>query len=397
MSAAGPRNPALADFAEYPFARLGAARAAARARGVEPVDLSLGDPHEPTPEFIRAALANAVPERSSYPPAAGTPELRAAAAGWVERRFGVRLDPEREVLAANGSKEAVCHLALALVDPAGPRRRVVIPTPAYPVYARGARLAGGLPTPLPLSAARGYLPDLDAVPAAVWRETALLWLNYPHNPTGAVAPLGLYARALALAREHGFVVASDEAYCELYFGAPPPSLLMAGRERGLAFHTLSKRSAMTGYRSGFLAGDAELVAAYRALRLSLGVATPGFVQAAAAAAWAEDTHVERMRAAFAARRAIFLPLLEELGRRAFPAEATFFLWVAAPGGDDVAEAERWFAAGVLPMPGSWLSEGGAGHLRLALVPGLAECHEAARRLRAALATEGVPHAQRSGS
>lgn len=384
MSGALPLNPCLAEFPEYPFARLGAAREAARSRGREPVDLSLGDPREPTPAFIREALTRAVPEQSSYPSVAGSPELRRAVAGWVERRFGVRLDPERHLLPANGSKEAIFHLAMVCVDPGGARRRVVIPTPAYPVYARGARLAGGVPTPLPLEESRGFLPDLDAVPAAVWRETAVLWLNYPHNPTGATAPLALYERALALAREHGFVVASDEAYCELYFAAPPPSLLQAGLERGLAFHTLSKRSAMTGYRSGFFAGDPELVAAYRALRLSLGVATPGFVQAAAVAAWGEETHVERLRAAFAARREIFLPLLRDLGLQVFPALATFFLWVAAPGGDDVALAERWFAAGVLPMPGSWLSDGGVGYLRLALVPTLADCREAARRLRAAL-------------
>jgi succinyldiaminopimelate transaminase len=384
VSAPLPANPRLAEEVEYPFERFAAVRAAGRARGQEPIDLSLGDPREPTPAFIREALARAIPERSSYPSVAGRPELRRAAAGWVERRFGVRLDPDRHVLPANGSKEAIAHLALAVVDAEGPRRRVVIPVPAYPVYARAARLAGGLPTPLPLAEARGYLPDLDAVPAAVWRETALLWLNYPHNPTGAVAPLALYERALALAREHGFVVASDEAYCEIYFDRPPPSLLQAGLEHGLAIHTLSKRSAMTGYRSGFMAGDPALIAAYRALRPTLGVATPDFVQAAAIAAWGEDAHAGDLRRAFAARRELFLELLAEKGLAAYPSSATFFLWVAAPGGDDGACAERWFAAGVLPMPGSWLTEGGAGHLRLALVPTLEDCREAVRRLRAAL-------------
>lgn len=377
-----PLSRRLAAFDAYPFGRLGAARAAVRARGLEPIDLSLGDPREPTPALIRDALVRGLPDRSSYPPVAGRPELRRAIAGWFARRFGVQLDPERELMPANGSKEAIYHLPLVCVDPESARRRVVIPEPAYPVYARGALMAGGVPTPLPLEEGRGFLPDLEAVPAAIWRETAVLWLNYPHNPTGAIAPLSLYERALALAREHGFVVASDEAYCELYFDAAPPSLLQAGRERALVFHSLSKRSAMTGYRSGFFAGDPRLIAAYGALRASLGVATPEFVQAAAAAAWEDEDHVRRLRAGFAARRELFLALLAERGWQAFPAPATFFLWVAAPGGDDVAWAARWFEAGVLPMPGSWLSPFGAGRLRLALVPALEDCREAVRRLRA---------------
>lgn len=375
-----PSNPRLSEFEEYPFTRLDGVRARLRERGVEPIDLTIGDPREPTPEFIRRALIDAVPERSSYPTVAGRPELRRAIAGWVERRFGVRLDPECHLLPSTGSKEAIYHLALVLVDPDGLRKRVVIPVPAYPVYARGARLAGGIPTPLALEARHGYLPDLDAVPASTWRETAILWLNYPHNPTGAEAPLALYEKALALAHQHGFVVASDEAYSEVYFDRPPPSILQVGLERAMAFHTLSKRSAMTGFRSGFFAGDPAIVAAYRSLRPSLGVATPEFVQAAAIAAWSEDSHADVIRRSFAAKREVLLPLLEQKELRVFPSTATFFLWVEAPGGDDVGFAQRWFDAGVLPLPGSWLGQGGAGYLRLALVPTLEECQAAASQL-----------------
>jgi acetylornithine aminotransferase len=353
------------------------------ARGLAPIDLSLGDPREPTPAFLREALAAAIPERSSYPTIAGSPELRQAIAGWLGRRFGVRLDPERNILPSNGSKEAIFHLALALVDAEGRRRRVVIPEPAYPVYERGATLAGGLATLLPLAAEGGYLPDLDAVPAAIWRDTALLWLNYPHNPTGATAPHALYDRALALARTHGFVVASDEAYAEVYFDEPPGSILQSGTERAIAFHTLSKRSAMTGFRSGFFAGDAAVVAAYRRLRPSLGVAMPEFVQAASIAAWSDDAHADAIRRSFAARREILAPALGRLGLRVVASQATFFLWVEVPGGDDLALAERWFEAGVLALPGSWLGAAGRGYLRLAMVPTLEECREAVARMEGA--------------
>ena len=176
------------------------------------------------------------------------------------------------------------------------------------------------------------------------------------------------------------VVASDEAYSEIYFDGPPPSLLQAGIDRALVFHSLSKRSAMTGYRTGFMAGDAEVIGAYRALRPTLGVATPEFIQMAAEAAWSDETHVAGIREAFALRRGVFLPALERLGLRVFDGGGTFFLWLEVPGGDDLALAERWFEIGVLPLPGSWLGAGGRGYLRIALVCSLEDCREAVLRL-----------------
>jgi succinyldiaminopimelate transaminase len=388
---APPANPRLARFATYPFVELERRKAAVAARGVEVIDLSVGDPREETPAFIVEALRRGVPARSSYPTVAGRPELRRAIAAWVERRFGRRLDPDTQVLPANGSKEAVFNVHLALVDPDGPRRRVVIPTPAYPVYERAAVLAGGVPVPLPLTEAGGWLPDLDAVPAATWDTTAILWLNYPHNPTGASAPPALHGRALALAARHGFCVCSDEAYSELSFGPPATSLLAAGTENALAFHTLSKRSAMTGFRSGFVAGDPSLIATFRALRPSLGVATPEFVQRAAEAAWADEAHVEDMRRAFAAKRddalAFFAGAGAAAGFRVVPAEATFYLWVAVPGGTtSAAVADRWLEeAGVAVVPGEAMGPTGEGYLRIALVPTAAECRAAWERLAPVLA------------
>jgi acetylornithine aminotransferase len=386
----------LARFAAYPFVELERRKAALVARGADVIDLSIGDPREETPAFIVSALQAGIPARSSYPTVAGRPELRRAITGWVERRFGARLDPDTQVLPANGSKEAIFNIHLALVDPDGPRRRVVIPAPAYPVYERATVFAGGIPLLLPLTEKQGFLPDLSAVTAATWDETAILWLNYPHNPTGAVAPPALYERALALAARHGFCVASDEAYSELTFGPPATSLLSAGTAHGLAFHTLSKRSAMTGFRSGFVAGDPGLVATFRALRPSLGVATPTFVQKAAEAAWADEAHVLAMRQAFARKRDDALAFFTTgpaaaAGFRVVPNEATFYLWIAVPPGTtSAAVAARWLAEALVSVvPGEAMGESGDGYLRIALVPTAEECRAAWQRLVPVL-TQGVP-------
>lgn len=381
-----PENPLLGMFATYPFVEIEKKKRALIERGVDVIDLSIGDPREVTPAFIAQALKANLPERSSYPTVLGLAPLREAIAGWFERRFGVTLDPETQILPANGSKEAVFNIHLALIDPVSPRRRVVIPSPAYPVYERGAAFAGGVPTLLPLARANGFLPDLDAVPAAVWEETAILWLNYPHNPTGAGATQALYDTALALAQRHGFVVLSDEAYSELTFGASAPSLLASGIERALVFQTLSKRSAMTGYRSGFVAGDQALVASFRALRPSLGVATPEFVQHAAIAAWNDEAHVEALRRTFLEKREDALAMFAREGRRAgftvVPNEATFYLWVAVPHGrSSASEADRWLEhAGVAVVPGEAMGDSGNGFLRLALVPTRGECRTALQRV-----------------
>ena len=382
-----PANPLVGMFATYPFVEIEKKKRALIERGKDVIDLSIGDPRELTPAFIADALRSHVPERSSYPTVLGRVQLRQAIAGWMSRRFGVTLDPETQILPANGSKEAVFNIHLALVDPSAARRRVVIPSPAYPVYERGAAFAGGVPTLLPLTRANGFLPDLDAVPAQVWNETALLWLNYPHNPTGASATQALYDRALALAHQYGFVVLSDEAYSELTFGATPaPSLLSSGVERARVFQTLSKRSAMTGYRSGFVAGDPALIATVRALRPNLGVATPEFVQHAAEAAWNDEAHVEALRATFRAKREDAIAMFSKEGRAAgfevVPNDATFYLWVAVPKGTTSgAEADRWLEhAGVAVVPGEAMGDPGEGFLRLALVPTREECRTAMQRI-----------------
>jgi succinyldiaminopimelate transaminase len=380
----GPLNPILTGPGEYPFVTLDRMRRELAPKGIKVIHFGMGDPREETPEFIRAALRDAVTAVSSYPAAAGQPELRAAAARWFERRFGVALDPERHLLPANGTKEAVFLMALAVIgrDVADTRRTVVIPTPAYPVYEPGARFAGADVHVVPLHSENGWRFDPDQVPDAVWERTALLWLNYPHNPTGALLGPQDYQRVLERARAFGFWVASDEAYAEVWFDSRPGSILQHGFENAIAFHTLSKRSAMTGYRSGFIAGDERLIEVLRRFRPNVGVATPDFVQAAAIAAWDDDAHAERQRQRYAAKRRL---LLDDFARRDWTveaSEATFYLWMKVPGGDDVEFVRRLMRAGLVALPGSFLGAAGAGFVRWALVPTLEECRETLARLDA---------------
>lgn len=381
----GPIHSLLAGGEEYPFVRLERRRRELAPAGVAPINFGMGDPREETPAFIRETLARSVPAVSSYPATVGKPELRAACAAWLERRHGVRVDPEVHVLPANGTKEAVFLLALAVVDRAAAdaRKLVVIPSPAYPVYESGARFAGATPHVVPLRSADGWRFDPDRVSDDVWARTAILWLNSPHNPTGAVLDAATGAKVVALARRHGFWVVSDEAYADLWFeGGAPGTLLAHGLDNVLALYTLSKRSAMTGYRSGFMAGDARLVDALRTFRPSAGVATPDFVQDAAIAAWNDDAHTAEQRAKYGEKRALLLAEFARRGWRTEASEATFYLWMRAPGGDDVAFVEKLLRLGLVVTPGSYLGAGGEGFVRWALVPTLAQCREAIARLAA---------------
>jgi acetylornithine aminotransferase len=241
---------------------------------------------------------------------------------------------------------------------------------------------------LPLLEQNGFLPDLEAVPAGTWRRTALLWLNSPNNPTGSVAPLAFLARAAELARQHGFVLASDEAYSELWFDAPPPSALQLDDLAGVvAFNTLSKRSSMTGFRSGFVAGDPELVAALKQFRPNTGTAPQEFVQRASVVAWGDESHVERARNAYARKRAVLLDAAAAVGLRDAGGPTTMYLWLAVRSGERSEPlAARLLEAGVLVTPGSFLGRSGEGYIRLALVPTEAECERAAELLTTVLSS-----------
>jgi len=381
-----PVSPILTGQATYPFVRLNQAAAARRAEGLEVIDFGMGDPREPTDPRIIAALRDGVRERMGYPAAVGLPELRDAVAGWVDRRFGASLDPDLHVIPTLGSKEAIFSFAQVVLDVGGGRDTVVLTEPGYPVGVRGAQFAGARVVELPLLEQHGFLPDLDAVPDETWRRTALLWVNYPNNPTGTTAPLALYERLAALAREHGFVLASDEAYTELWFDEPPASALELGDWTNLAvFNTLSKRSSMTGYRSGFVAGDPELVAALKQFRPNVGTAPQEFVQRASVVAWGDEEHVERARAAYATKRELFLALFARKGLRDAGGPATMYLWIATPGGEPSESfATRLLEHGVVVAPGSFLGASGEGYVRFALVPTIDECRRAVEILEQAL-------------
>ena len=399
------RNPVLADLGGYPLAALQDLKIRRLAEGAELHDFSIGDPIEPTPPLIVQALHDAVPTVSQYPTASGPAVLRQAVADWVARRFGVAVDPDREVLPTAGSKEAIFHLPLGLLDPTGPRRAALWGDPGYPVYGRGMRFAGGYSDPVTLSADRDWRLDLHDLESQRLQVAAVAWLNYPHNPTGAVVDLPWLRRQLQVARESGVVLASDECYVDVHpcDAAAPPSLLQAaaGPPRAgelvrpdlsgvvVAF-SLSKRSGMTGYRSGALVGDPALIADQRLLRPNIGTASPEFVQLASVTAWSDDTHPAERRAVFDAKRAVLLPFLSEAGMTVSGSAATFYLWVAAPGGDDAAYAEALLRHGIVVSPGRAFGPGGRGWLRLALVPSRQGCEAAVARWRAAIEAGSLP-------
>src|SRR5579884_776130 len=372
-------SPVLAELAQYPFAQLDDWKAEAASRGIELIDFGTGDPREPTPAFIREALLASVEEVSSYPRAVGLPELRTAIAGWIERRFGASVDPATELIPTLGSKEAIFSFPQVAL---GEKRLVAIPEPAYPVYERGVLFAGGSVLTVPLDERHGWLPDLDAFDA--WDEIAVFWTCYPNNPTGAVAPLSFYEELAARAREHGFLLCSNEAYSELWFDEPPASALqVADRGNVVVFNTLSKRSSMTGYRSGFVCAPPEVVAALRAFRPTVGTAPQEFVQRASVAAWSDDAHVEEVRALYRRKRDTLLPALEAGGLRLAGGAATFYLWLDV-GGPSEPFARRLLEHGIVVAPGSFFGAAGEGYVRVALVPTQDECERAAAILRRVL-------------
>ncbi|HET6661877.1 MAG TPA: succinyldiaminopimelate transaminase [Rubrobacter sp.] len=369
-------NPILAKQGAYPLLRLDERRWELEEKGLDLFDFGTGDPREPTDARIRQALKEGVPEVSRYPSTAGKQRLRKAFCGWMERRHGVALEPESEVLPATGSKEAIFHAPLAFLHHSHERRGVAYGTPGYPVYERGTLLSGGEALPVELKWENGFLLQPEAIDP---ERTRILWINYPHNPTGATATYEYLERVVEFCRNHDILLFSDECYNDIYCGEPPPSILEITTERTLAFCSLSKRSGMTGYRSAMMAGDPELISALRKLRPSIGVATQSFVQDAATAAWDDDAHVEKRRRTFGEKRDLFTAFFKEAGLEHLPTEASFYLWVAVPDGDDEAYALRLMEEGVIVAPGRAFGAGGEGYIRIALVPGLEDCKLAIQR------------------
>ena len=372
-------SPALRATGTYPFVKLEQAKRRLAAEGVELIDFGKGDPMEATDPAIRRALVDGLAERLGYPLAEGLPELRASIAGWCARRFDVELDPESEIVPTYGSKEAIFLLAQVVVDRDSDKRLVLTTSPGYPVPDRGAAFAGADVEQLPLLELDGFLPDLEAVNSDTWERAAIVWINYPNNPTGAVAPLEFLRRLAELSREHDFLVAADEAYTELWFEEPPHSALeLRGEGKFAVFNTLSKRSSMTGYRSGFVAADRGLIDALKQFRPSVGTAPQEFVQRASIVAWNDETHVERTREIYRRKRDVLLPVLRQKGIRVAGSVATMYLWLDVPGDETSEEfAGRLIEHGLIVSPGSFFGAAGEGYWRMALVPTEDDCRSAA--------------------
>lgn len=348
------------------------------------IDFSIGDPVEATWEAIPRTAASGVREVSQYPTTRGLPELRTAIAGYVFRRFSVEVDPDTQVIPTSGSKEAIFSSALAFVD----RRRgdaIGFPDPGYPVYERGAVLAGA--EALPVAADASFLMSADSVPEETWPRLAMLWICTPSNPTGAVIPADELGRIVEACRHHQVLVCSDECYVDLYDeGAEPPTSVLqlsGGDTTGvLSFLSLSKRSGMTGYRSGAIVGDPAAIERIYRLRTSTGTASPEFVQLAAITAWNDDDHVIARRQVFGAKRALLRAGLESMGVKVSASEAGLYLW--AQVGDDLAVSEALAEVGVIVAPGRIFGSRGEGFLRLALVPDLETCRQALELMRRVL-------------
>jgi LL-diaminopimelate aminotransferase len=376
------------NLAPYLFAELDRRKKEAQARGVDVISLTIGDPDLPTPEAIVKAgqLALQDPANHRYPAYAGSAAFKAAAARWMKRRFGVDLDPDNEIVALVGTKEGIFHLPFVLVD-AG--EVVLVPDPGYPVYSIATKLCGGEVHWLPLRQENGFLPDLDSVPEETARRAKLLWINYPNNPTAAIADRGFFEKAVAFCRRHGLVLAVDSAYSEVAFdGYQAPSALQipGGKELAIEFHSMSKTYNMCGWRVGFAAGNREVVGALARLKSNLDSGVFGAVQAAAAAAmdsW--PSHLPSVVDVYRRRRDVLVAGLEAAGLKPPHPKATFYVWLPVPGGDDQAFANTLIEkAGVLVAPGSGFGPTGKGFVRFALTVPEARLQEAAERIRRAL-------------
>ncbi len=390
-------NPLLARLHPYPFERLRElTRDITPSSAHAPISLGIGEPRHPTPAFIERALVDALPGLARYPATAGEPALREAFAAWLQRRYGVTVDPHTQTLPVLGSREALFAFAQVVVDPTQPGATVVCPNPFYQIYEGAALLAGAQTAFANSDPARNFAADWAQVDEPTWARTQLLYVCSPGNPTGAVMPLAEWQRLFELSDRHGFVIASDECYSEIWFGDEPPlGALQAARLLGrddfhnlVTFTSLSKRSNVPGLRSGFVAGDARLLKAFLLYRTYHGSAMSATVQRASIAAWGDEAHVQANRALYREKFARVTPLLAEVLEVRTP-DAGFYLWAAVPGADDIAFARGLLAQyNVAVLPGSLLARDahgcnpGRGRIRLALVATPDECVAAAERIHA---------------
>jgi len=390
-------NPLLSRLQPYPFERLRQLFSTVTPNpAFSAISLGMGEPKHPTPAFLQQAMVDAITSQPSglaaYPATAGEPKLREAFTRWLHTRYQLEVNPATQVLPVNGSREALFALAQTLLEPS-PEAVVVCPNPFYQIYEGAALLSGAQPYFVASDPKRNFAQDWDSVPDAIWARTQLLFVCSPGNPTGAVMPLSEWEKLFALSDRHGFVIASDECYSEIYFREEPP---LGGMEAAaklgrsdfknlISLTSLSKRSNVPGMRSGFAAGDAALIKQFLLYRTYYGSAMSPVVQSASIAAWNDEDHVVENRRMYRDKFAQVTPILTDVLKVALP-DAAFYLWAGVRGSDTDFARDLLAQYNVTVLPGSYLardahgSNPGAGRIRMALVAETAECVEAARRI-----------------
>jgi len=360
--------------------------------GIKPIDFGVGDPTAETPIFVRQAVKEAIDlyASSGYPSYVGQNKYRLAIATWMQKRFGVSINPETEICSTLGSKEAVFHLPQALIDEGD---IVILPSPGYPPMKTGTIFAGGQPYFVSLKAENNFLLDYNSIPEDIALQAKIIWINYPNSPTGATATKEYYQGLIAWAQKYNIIIAADEGcYIDIYFKEKPISILEVGTEGIITFYSLSKRNNMTGYRVGFVAGDPLIIEKFKKLKTNIDSGTADFIQAGAIAALEDEDHAEMMRRDYNEKRNIMLETFKDIGWPECQSQATFYLWLKVPQGQNSVSFAKELLVKELALavtPGAWISDldqngfnPGENYVRFALVPPLALVKEAAQRLRA---------------
>ena len=378
----------LASISNYAFAEVENEVAKLKNLGITPIDFGVGDPKEPTPEIVRNAIKKAVDVRktSGYPSYNGSDEYRLEVSKWIKKRFGINLDFQKEIVSTIGAKEAVFNFPHAFLNDGD---YVIAPNPGYPPYEKGTLFAGGKTYFVPLVKENNYLMNLEKIPRDIVKKAKILWINYPNNPTGAVATEEFFKEAVDFGHDNDIIIASDECYSEIYYSEKPHSVLEYSKEGAVAFQSLSKRSCMTGYRIGWTAGDENIISAFKKLKPNIDSGTPTFIQDAAFAALQDEQHVEKSRKDYKQKRDIIVNALTSVGLDSCMPEATLYVWQKTPNGIYSVEFAKKLLQkeiAIVVTPGAWISNNfnglnpGENYVRFALVPTLEETKEAAQKI-----------------
>ncbi|MCH8329206.1 MAG: aminotransferase class I/II-fold pyridoxal phosphate-dependent enzyme [Nanoarchaeota archaeon] len=379
----------LNSISGYAFAEVDKKVVELKKLGITPIDFGVGDPTVPTPEIVRNAIKKAVDERKSsgYPSYIGTDDYRQEISKWSKKRFGINLDYEKEITSTIGAKESVFNFPEAFINPGD---YVIIPNPGYPPYERGTLVAEGKSYFVPLLKENNFLMDLNSIPKDIIKKSKILWINYPNNPTGALATEEFFKEAIDFGHDNNIIIVSDECYTELYYNKKPHSILEYSKEGVVVVQSLSKRSAMTGYRIGWLAGDENIIDAFKKLKTNIDSGTAIFIQDAAIAALKDEKHVEKMRSDYKQKRDILVKAFTAVGLEDCSPDAAIYLWQKTPekmNSTDFAKRLLQKDISVVVTPGAWIStelngiNPGDNYVRFALVPTLEETKEAAKRIK----------------